>query len=393
MRAGAAAVVILGLLSTFGPLSIDMYLPGLPDLVDDLNTSAALGQLTLTSCMLGLALGQLVAGPLSDAWGRRRPLLVGLIGFVVASAVCAAAPSIETLIVLRLLQGAAGGVGIVIARAVVRDLYSGAAAARMFALLVMITGVAPIGAPLLGGQLMHVTSWRGIFLALAAIGFGLLVMTVIGLRETLPERDRHGGGLGPTLRTFRRLLGDRTFMPYATSFALGFSSMFAYISASSFVIEEVYGVSPQWFSVVFALNALALVIVSQISGRIVGRYGPERLLTVGLWLLCAASLALMAATLWHVGLGVMLAAMTAVQASFGLVLPNGQALALAHQKQSAGAASALLGLGQFASGAAVAPLVGLWGSHTAVPMGVVIGVCGVAALVVHVVATPRGSVS
>ena len=178
-------------------------------------------------------------------------------------------------------------------------------------------------------------------------------------------------------------------MPYATSFALGFSSMFAYISASSFVLEEVYDVSPQWFSLVFALNALGLVVASQISGRIVGRYGPELLLTIGLWALCVASLALMVATLAHVSLGVMLAAMTAVQATFGFVLPNGQALALAHQKQNAGSASALLGLGQFACGAAVAPLVGLWGSHTAVPMGVVIGVCGVAALAVHVFATPR----
>jgi DHA1 family bicyclomycin/chloramphenicol resistance-like MFS transporter len=187
-------VFIIGALSAFGPLSLDMYLPALPSLSQELGGTATQAQLTLTACLLGLAAGQVLAGPLSDALGRRRPLLAGLLGYTGASLLCALAPSVPILIGLRLLQGLAGAAGIVIARAVVRDLYSGTEAARFFSLTMAVNGLAPILAPILGGQLLRVTSWRGVFFVLAAIGLALVLVAALGLRETLPPPHRRSGG-------------------------------------------------------------------------------------------------------------------------------------------------------------------------------------------------------
>jgi MFS transporter, DHA1 family, multidrug resistance protein len=274
--------VILGALSAFGPLSMDMYLPGLPSLTRELGASASAGQLTLTGCMLGIAIGQLVMGPLSDSLGRRRPLLAGIAGYTLASIACAAAPSIGVLIALRFLQGLAGGAGVVIARAVVRDVFSGPSAARMFSLLMIVTGAAPVLAPLVGGQALSVTSWRGIFGVLAAIGVPLLVSTLLWLPETLPAARRHPGGVLDTVRAFGALLRDREFTPYALSFSLAFVAMFAYIAGSSFVLEDIHGISPQLFSVVFAVNSAGLITMSQVGGRLAGRLGPHVLLRRGL---------------------------------------------------------------------------------------------------------------
>ena len=237
--------MILGGLSAFGPLSMDMYLPGLPALTKDLGASASTGQLTLTGCMLGIAVGQLFTGPLSDTLGRRRPLLAGLVGYVLASLACAVAPSIWTLVALRFIQGTLGGAGVVIARAIVRDIFSGAEAARIFALLMAVMGVAPVFAPLVGGQALAVTSWRGIFVVLAAIGIPLLLATFVWLPETLAPERRRSGGLRVTLRTFGRLLTDRSFIVPAGSFGLAAAVLFAYIAGSSFVLEDIYAVSPR----------------------------------------------------------------------------------------------------------------------------------------------------
>src|SRR5947209_4111624 len=210
-------VLIIGALSAFGPLSLDMYLPALPSLSRDLGSGASQAQLTLTACLLGLASGQVIAGPQSDALGRRRPLLVGLLGYAVSSALCAVAPSVPVLIVLRLVQGLTGAAGIVIARAVVRDLYVGTEAARFYALTMLVNGLAPILAPIIGAQLLRVTSWRGVFLVLGAIGVVLFLAGALGLPETLPPERRRTGGIGPILLTFRRLLEDRVFVGYAVS--------------------------------------------------------------------------------------------------------------------------------------------------------------------------------
>jgi MFS transporter, DHA1 family, multidrug resistance protein len=383
MDRGRRLIVVLGGLSAFGPLSMDMYLPGLPSLTHDLGASASTGQLTLTGCMLGIAAGQLFIGPLSDSLGRRRPLLAGLAGYVAASLACAVAPSIWILIVLRCVQGTLGGAGIVIARAIVRDLFSGAAAARVFALLMAVMGVAPIFAPLVGGQVLAVTSWRGIFVVLAAIGIPLVLATLLWLPETLPPEHRHGGGLRATAGTFGRLLRDRTFMPPATSFALACAAMFAYIAGASFVLEDVYGVSPQAFSLVFAVNSAGLIAASQLGGRLVRRTGPARLLRVGLFGVAIGSTSTLVVTLAGAGLAPLLVSLFVILASNGLVFPNATAVSLEHQEGALGSASALLGMGQFGTGALIAPLVGVAGPHDAVPMGVLIGACGLSALAVN----------
>jgi MFS transporter, DHA1 family, multidrug resistance protein len=367
-----------------------MYIPGLPALTRDLATPASSGQLTVTACMLGLGVGQLIAGPVSDARGRRRPLLTGLLGYAAASLLCAVAPSITVLVIVRLIQGMAGGVGIVIARAIVRDLSEGETAARMFSLLMAITGVAPVCAPLIGGQVLLFTSWRGVFVILAAVGVPLLIGAWAWLPETLPPGARHRGGLPATLRTFDRLLGDRRFVPYLVAFSLSFSAMFAYISGSSFVLENIYGISPQLYSVVFAVNSAGLILASQLSAKLVGRAGSQRLLRAGLIGTAAASVAALAVTLASAGLGPLLVCFFALLSANGFVLPNGIASAMAEQEGMLGAASALLGLGQFGCGAIVAPLVGVGGGHDALPMAVVIAVAGVAALAVDLLFAPRG---
>jgi len=379
-RHGARLVLILGALSAFAPLSIDMYLPALPALGRDFGTGASQVQLTLSSCLLGLALGQLIAGPVSDALGRRRPLLVGVAAYAAASLLCVVAPSVGALILLRFVQGLGGAAGIVISRAIVRDLHAGVAAVRFFSLLTLVNGLAPILAPIIGAQLLRGASWRGVFVALAVIGSLLLLAAATGLTETLAPGDRRAGGVSATLATFRQLLADRLFVGYALSSGLAFAAMFAYISGSPFVLQGIYGVSPQLFSVLFGANALGLVIVSQVNGRLVGRVSMRRLLAVGLVATAGGGAALLAVVAAGVGLAGVLPALFVVVSSLGVVLPNATALALSGQPSTAGSASALLGVLQYSVGAAVAPLVGLGGARTALPMALVIAALGIGAL-------------
>jgi MFS transporter, DHA1 family, multidrug resistance protein len=332
--------------------------------------------------MAGLAAGQLVAGPLSDRLGRRGPLLAGLGAYAVTSALCAFAPSIWWLLLLRLVQGLAGAAGIVIARAVVRDLYEGRSAARMYSLLMLVAGLAPILAPLLGGQLLHVTDWRGIFLVLAAIGVALLVATTRWLEESLEPEDRHGGGLSSTLHVFRELLRDRGFVGYALAMGLSFSAMAAYIAGSSFVLEDVYGMSPQLFSLTFALNAAGIIVVSQLGGRIVERVGPRVLLDAGVRASAVGGIGLLAAVVFDAGLAGVLPSLFVIVATMGLVLPNSTALALNDYPRTAGSASALFGVTQFALGGAVAPLAGVAGGDTALPLAITAAVLGVGSALV-----------
>lgn len=390
-RARVRLVLLLGSLSAFGPLSIDTYLPGLPEMSRSLGAPPSAVQLTLTACLAGLALGQVLAGPLSDRLGRRRPLLVGVAAYAVASALCALAPSVAVLVVLRLVQGFAGAAGIVIARATVRDLHEGAAAARFFATLMLVNGLAPILAPVVGAQLLKVTDWRGVFVVLAGIGTVLFVAVALGLRESLPPARRRAGGVRDTLRTLRMLAGDRVFMGYALAAGLAFGAMFSYISGSPFVVQDVYGASPEAFSAIFAVNGVGIVVASQVSARLVGRVSPRTLLRAGLAIGAAGGAILLAVVAGGgLGLWAVLPPLFAVVASVGLVLPNASALALADHADVAGSASALLGVLQFAVGAAVAPLVGIAGKDTAVPMGLVIAALGALAVTcLAVLARPR----
>src|SRR4051812_5361151 len=373
-------VLLLGSLSAFGPLSMDMYLPGLPSMARDLSAPAWAAQLTITASMVGLAGGQLVAGPISDALGRRRPLLAGLAAYMAASLLCAMAPTIWLLLLFRVIQGAAGAAGIVIARAIVRDLHTGVAAARTFALLMLVNGLAPILAPLIGGELLHVTDWRGIFVVLAAIGALLLLAAWAMLAETLAPAARHGGGIAATLRIFRGLVGDREYMGYALAMGLAFGAMAAYIGGSPFVLQDIYGVSPQVFSLLFALNAGGIVVASQVGRALVDRLGPRALLNAGVSMSALGGLGVLASVLLDIGLIALLPSFFVLVASIGLVFPNATALALADHPRTAGSASAGLGLSQFAIGALAAPLAGVGGSHTALPMAIVMATLPLAGL-------------
>lgn len=386
----AGLTILLGALSAFGPVSVDLYLPAFPALADDFGVRESDIQLTLTACLAGLALGQVLAGPVSDALGRRRPLLVGLAAYVAASLGSALVGSVYALVGLRVIQGLGGAASIVIARAVVRDLYTGAAAARFFSMLMLVIGVAPILAPVIGAQLLDVMAWQGLFLILAGYGAALFVAAAYRLPETLPPERRRDLGLGHTLRTLERLGTDRSFVGYSLSAGLAFAAMFAYISGSPFVLQDIYGLSPQLYGAVFALNALGIVAASQLSARLVGRIPPRRLLEAGLALAAAGGLTLLA-VVWAGGVGLpgVLPSLFVTVASVGLVMPNSVALALSEHPDDAGSASGLLGVMQFLLGALVAPLVGLWGSGTALPMAAVIATLGVAApLVLLALARP-----
>ncbi|MFJ8824917.1 multidrug effflux MFS transporter [Streptomyces sp. NPDC102467] len=388
VRTGALVTLVLGGLTAVPPLSMDMYLPALPEVTGALHTSAATAQLTLTACLTGMALGQLVVGPMSDKWGRRRPLMIGLFVYVVATAICAFAPSAALLVAFRLLQGLAGAAGIVIARAVVRDLYDGVAMARFFSTLMLISGVAPIVAPLIGGQILRVTDWRGVFVVLTFIGIALTAIVGKFLPETLPPERRHSGGTVEALRTMRSLLADRVFTGYMIAGGFAFAALFAYISASPFVIQEIYGASPQTFSLLFGINSIGLIAVGQLNGKVlVGRVSLDKVLTVGLTLivLAAAFLLLVATGVFgapdDLGLVPVAAGLFVLMASMGLATPNTNALALLRTPHAAGSASALLGTSSFLIGAVASPLVGIAGEHTAVPMALVQLVCGLAAIV------------
>src|SRR4028119_1207722 len=295
-------VVILGSLQGLGPAALDAYLPALPNIAAELSASTSATQLTLTATLAGLGLGQLVFGPLSDAFGRRRPLAVGLVLYVIASALCAVAPTIKVLVGLRFVLGLAGAPGVVSAMAIARDSADGATLARLFAALMLVTGAAPVLAPVLGGQLLLVTSWRGIFALLAALGLLMLVVAGLRLPETLPAAQRRAGGLGSTMRTFGMLLGDRSFVLPLMTVLLGCAGLFGYLAGSPFLLQDKFGLSPQAYSAVFAVNTLGLVVLSQVSGRIVHRTGAGVLLLAGAFTVAAGGVGLLAATLAGRGL-------------------------------------------------------------------------------------------
>jgi MFS transporter, DHA1 family, multidrug resistance protein len=378
-------VVILGALAAFGPLSVDFYLPALPRLTRDFDAAASAGQLTLSACVLGLALGQLVAGPLSDRLGRRPPLLVGLVAYGVASLACAAAPSIWLLVLFRLVQGLSGAAGLVISRSIVRDLRSGVEAARLFSILILVVGVVPALAPVVGGALLGVTTWRGLFVILAIVDAAILVAVALWLAETLPLERRRTAGAA---RGFGELLRDRLFLVYAVTLGLGFAAMFAYIAGSSFVLQDIYGVSPTVYGVVFGVNAVGLVACSQVNRALVGRLSPERLLRLGVAASATSGVVLLAVVLSGVGLGGILPCLFVTVSSIGFIGPNATALALTDYPHLAGSASALLGVFQFGFGAAAAPLVGVAGKTSAVPMALLIALFGTSALALTFASRP-----
>ena len=281
--------VTLGLLAALGPLCIDLYLPALPELARDLHTPTATAQLSLTAGLLGLGAGQLLFGPMSDKFGRLRPLTLSLALLFIASIGCALAQNIHQLLVARLFEGVAGAGGAVLSRAVARDMYSGHELTRFFALLMLVNGLAPIGAPVLGGVLMTLLNWRGIFMVLGATALLLILLARWKLHETLPPERRSQGSLFSAWAALGQVVVHRPFMGFCLTQAFMMSGMFAYIGASPFVLQQIYGLSPQAFSFCFAANGIGLVIASQASARLCPLWGEYPVLKGGLTLAFAAS--------------------------------------------------------------------------------------------------------
>ena len=377
----ALVFVVLGGLSAFGPLSTDLYLPALPEVGRDLAAGQGVVQLTISAALVGLALGQLVAGPLSDNLGRKRPLLVGLVGFVVLSLVCAVAPDVWLLVVARLLQGCCGAAGLVIARAFVRDVFGPVDSGRVFAELTVVSGLAPIVAPLLGAQLLRVMPWQGLFVVLAGIG-AVLVAGAATLPESLPPERRRSDGLRQTLAVGGDLVRSRAFVGYALAVGLGTACLLTYIAASPFVLQTGYGVTAQVFSLVFALNSCGIVLAGQIGGRLTRRVGSGRLLTVGQVGQAAGTVTLLVVALSGTSVLLpLLVPLFVVVACAGLISPHGAALALAPHPDVAGSASAVVGASQFLLAGLISPLGGLGGTGSAVPMALTMTVVALVSLV------------
>ncbi|WP_235504830.1 multidrug effflux MFS transporter [Exiguobacterium sp. BMC-KP] len=376
-------ILILGSLAALGPLSIDMYLPAFPDMSRSFDASASLIQLSLTACMLGMALGQLIVGPLSDVRGRKRPLMIALFAYLLASLACAMAPTIEVLIALRFVQGAAGASGIVISRAIVRDLFEGPELTRFFAALSLVNGTAPILAPVIGGQILRFGDWHFVFYLLAILSTMMLLAVALRLPETLPLDRRVEGNLTTTLKTFGRLLTDRVFIGYAFAQAFVMGAMFAYISGSPFVLQNIYGASPQQFSFLFGLNGIGIILAAQIAGRLAGRVDSERLMRISLTIVASASILLFLALTLTDQLIFVMIPLFFVVSSVGLISTLGFTLAMQNYGSTAGSASALLGLLPMLVGSLVSPLVGIMGEQSAVPMGLIIMTLDCLALVLY----------
>jgi DHA1 family bicyclomycin/chloramphenicol resistance-like MFS transporter len=384
-------VLTLGSLIAIGPLTIDMYLPALPSITTSLQTTSTAVQLTLTGTLIGLALGQLAIGPLSDAIGRRRPLIAGLAVHVVASVLCFVAPNVAVLGGLRVLQGLGVAASSVVAMAVVRDLFSGAAFESLFSRLMLVMGAAPILAPTLGGALLRWTSWRGVFVALAVFGVLLVAVAVFFLRETLPVEKRRSGGALATLRVYGKLLRDRTFVGLVLVAGLSMAALFAYVAGSSFVYQGQYGLNEQQFALAFGAGAVSLITATQLNVRLLRRFTPQRILVSSLAVGTLAAVALVAfAATGFGGLVAVMATLWVVLGSAGLALPNAPALALSRHGEAAGTAAALLGSVQFGVGAIAAPAVGLLGTG-ALAMATVVAIGMIAATTVMLTVARRAA--
>lgn len=380
-------LLILGALSAFGPLAIDFYLPAFPAMAHAFATDEQHVQTTLAAYFLGLSLGQLVYGPVADRFGRRVPLLFGVGLFTLASLVCAYAPNLDSLILARFVQALGGCAGMVLSRAIVSDKCDAVASAKVFSQLMLVMGLAPILAPMLGGVLVKVSGWQSIFLALSLFSAACLLAVGLGLPESMPAHVPRQP-LSGALRQYLRLLGDRVFIGHALTGGIAIAGMFAYIAGSPFVFIKLYGVPAEHYGWLFGTNAAGFILMAQVNARLLAKRGPAFLLARAVWLYLAAALVLLAlAALRPAVLWPLLTPLFVCIASLGCIAPNAAACAMSGQGARAGSASALMGCLQFSVAAGAAALVGWLHDGSAVPMALVISLCG--ALVVSVAMLTR----
>lgn len=378
-RMMALLTIFLGMLAAIAPLSTDMYLPALPEMMEDFDVAPSMIQLTLTASMAGMALGQIVAGPVSDEQGRRKPLMIGMLVFAVSSAACVFVKSIYIFLVFRFIQGCSGGAGIVIARAIARDVCKGPALTRFFSMLMLVNGLAPILAPVIGGQILRFSTWEGVFVLLTVIGVVLTICAII-MTETLSARRRVEGGVFASLKGFKGLFSQKYFMGHCVMQCFGFAAFFAYISGSSFVFQNIYHVSPQVFSLIFGINGIGLMISGALTGRLAGRVEDWKILRTALYVAVIGSVLLLAGFIIHMPLLAVIVVLFFTVSTLSCMATSSFSLAMQAQGRNAGSASALIGFFSMISGAVMAPVVGIAGSYTAIPMGIVMVVGEVGAL-------------
>ncbi len=375
-------ILILGALSAFGPLAIDFYLPGFPAMALAFGTDEKHIQTTLAAYFLGLSIGQLAYGPVADRFGRRVPLLVGVILFTLASVACAFAPTLDALIVARFVQALGGCAGMVLSRAIVSDKCDAVASAKVFSQLMLVMGLAPILAPMLGGVMVNLYGWQSIFLALTVFSALCTLAVALGLPESLPANQPRQP-LSGALRQYGRLLKDRVFLGHALTGGIAIAGMFAYIAGSPFVFIKLYGVPAEHYGWLFGSNAAGFILVAQVNARLLAKRGPAFLLARTVWVYLGAGLTLLAVSALHPAmLWPLLIPLFICVASLGCIIPNASACAMSGQGARAGSASALLGCIQFSIAAGAAALVGVLHDGSAVPMALVISLCGLAATAV-----------
>ena len=372
-------VVFLGLLTAITPLATDLYLPALPIMPGELNTTASNIQMTIGVMTFGVALGQLFGGPISDTMGRKLPLIVGNLLCVISGIICAYAPSIEILLLGRFLQGLTGSIGVVIAKAIARDFASGQELTKLFALLMMVNGLAPVLAPLVGGQLLLFTTWRVIFIILAVFSAILLVGSLL-FRESLPKEKRITGGITTSVKNYLTLMKDKLFLGQTLIQFFAFGAFFSYISGSSFVYQNIFQLSAQEFSYLFGINSCGIILASAISGRVSNVVTSRQLLTFSLWQLTIGSLLFLVAMILEWSLIPVTIILFFTVCTVSLFGSASFSMAMTKYGKIAGSASALLGFASMFSAEIVSPLVGIGGEYTGVPMGVTMLGCSVFAL-------------
>jgi DHA1 family bicyclomycin/chloramphenicol resistance-like MFS transporter len=370
LTSGLVATVVF--LTAIAPLATDMYVPAFPLVAGDLSATATQVQLTLTTFFVGMALGQLVGGPVSDQRGRRRPLLAAVLVTSLASIGCALTPTIGVMMAARFLQGFAGGWAMVIGRAVIVDLATGARLVRVLNVIASVGGIAPIVGPLIGAVILQLSHWRVSFWVVAALGIAMVGAVLVAVPETLPPERRHGGGLAAFAGAGRQVLRNRRYVGYLVVSGAAMGALFAYVATSAFVLQSMNGLTPIVYSVDFAANAGGMTVAALVAARLAGRIATRRVILVGQVAALAAGLAMLVGALWFdTPLAVAIVSFFVLMTAQGLIGPNGGALASAEVPDHPGTGSALLGFVQWVAAGTIAPIAGLGGEHTAVPMALI----------------------